>query len=511
MPDTVTSAGPPAYAELLRLLREASTLQSAVAVVGWDQETQMPAAAAPLRAAQMAALSSIVHERRTSPRVGELLAACEGDPALAADPAAAANLREVRRDYSRATRLPPALVHEVAETSSRAMHVWREAREKNDFATFAPWLETIIGLNRQTAEALGWPEGGEMYDALLDGFEPGMTTAEVTRTFAALRGGLTPLIRAVAESGVTPDTAWQSARIPIGRQVAFNRSVVERMGFDMSAGRMDVSAHPFCEGIGPGDTRLTTRYAEDQLFSALSATMHETGHALYEQNLPKEERFGQPLAEAASTGIHESQSRMWENFVGRSRPFWEWAVPALQAAFPGSFEALDADAAFRGANVVRPNLIRIESDEATYNLHIMLRFDLERALLSGDLAVRDLPAAWNERVRADLGLAVPDDARGCMQDIHWSMGAFGYFPTYTLGNLYAAQLWATLRDALPSLDDDLRRGDFGGLRTWLKENVHVHGRRYTAPELCERITGRRLSHEPLLAYLRAKLEPIYGI
>jgi carboxypeptidase Taq len=512
MTDISPIPAPPAYAELLRLLREAATLQSATALVGWDQETQMPPKASPLRAEQMAMLSSLVHERRTSPRIGELLAECEVDPTLADDPAATANLREMRRDYDRVTRLPPDLVRETAETSSRAMHVWREAREKNDFAAFAPWLEKVVGLNRRTAEALGWPVGGERYDALLDAFEPGMTTAEITRTFDALRAGLTPLIRAVADSGVRPDTAWQQAPIPVARQMAFNRALVGKMGFDLDAGRLDESTHPFCEGVGPGDTRMTSRYAEDQFASALASTLHETGHALYEQNLPKGERFGEPLAEAASTGIHESQSRMWENLVGRSRPFWEWVLPELRAAFGSPvLDALGVETAYRGMNVVQPNLIRIESDEATYNLHIMLRFDLERALLSGDLSVADLPAAWNERIRADLGLEVPDDARGCMQDIHWSMGAFGYFPTYTLGNLYAAQLWTTLRAALPGLDDDVRRGEFGGLLAWLKENVHVHGRRFTAPELCERITGQRPSHEPLLAYLRAKIEPIYGL
>jgi carboxypeptidase Taq len=299
-----------------------------------------------------------------------------------------------------------------------------------------------------------------------------------------------------------------SIPLDIPRQMAFSRGVVERMGFDFGAGRLDVSTHPFCEGAGPGDTRLTTRYEAGQMLSALHGTMHETGHGLYEQGLPKDRRFGQPLAEAASMGIHESQSRMWENFVGRGRPFWEWALPELQRQVNDPAVArLDVDTVFRGLNEVEPNLIRIESDEATYNLHIMLRFDLERAMLRGDLSVADLPGVWNERIRADLGLEVPSAREGVLQDIH----AIGYFPTYTLGNLYAAQLWDALHADLPDLDDQLRRGELGGLLGWLRSHVHVHGRRYTAPELCQRATGRPLSHEPLLRYLEGKLRPVYGL
>jgi carboxypeptidase Taq len=298
----------------------------------------------------------------------------------------------------------------------------------------------------------------------------------------------------------------------VEKQIAFGRGVVERMGFDFAAGRLDVSTHPFCEGAGPGDTRLTTRYEAGELLSALHGTMHETGHGLYEQGLPKAERFGQPLAEAASMGIHESQSRMWENFVGRSRAFWTWALPELQRlADDPTVSALDVETVYRGLNAVNPNLIRIESDEATYNLHIMLRYDLERAMLKGDLSVTDLPAAWNDRMRSDLGLEVPDDRQGVLQDIHWSMGAIGYFPTYTLGNLYAAQLWEGIGAALPDLDAQLARGELGGLLGWLRTNVHMHGRRYTAPVLCERATGRPLSHEPLLRYLEGKLRPVYGL
>ena len=512
MSDTQAAAEHPQYAELARLLREIAVLRSASSVLGWDQETYMPEKAAPLRGEQMAVLSTLVHERRTAPRLGELLAACEADAALAADEATAANLREIRRDYDRATKLPPELVREMAEVSSLAMHAWRDARERSDFAAFAPWLEKVVRLNREKAEATGIPAGGEAYDTLVDEFEPGMTTAEITRTFDALRAGLAPLIRAVAESGRRPDTAWRDVPIAVEKQAAFNRALVARMGFDLAAGRLDESTHPFCDGFGPGDTRLTTRYAPDLFPSALSGTMHETGHALYEQNLPKEARFGQPVGEAASTGIHESQSRMWENFVGRSRPFWEWALPEIQRSFgDAALGALDVETAYRGMNVIEPGLIRIESDEATYNLHIMLRFDLERALLSGDLPVSDVPTAWNDRVRADLGIDVPDDKRGCLQDIHWSMGALGYFPTYTLGNLYAGQFWFAIREALPDLDEQVRRGEFGALLEWLRANVFAHGRRFTAPELCRRITGRPLSHEPLLRYLEAKVKPIYGL
>jgi carboxypeptidase Taq len=511
MPDSAAE-GTTLYAQLLAELREIAVLGSINATLGWDQEVMMPPAAAELRGEQAALLSTLMHERRTSSALGDLIARCEGDAETMADPDAAANLRNLRHDYDRVTKLPTQLVREMAEVSTLSISRWREARENGDFAAFAPWLERLVRLNRDTAEALGVPDGGELYDALLENYEPGMRAAELDRVFGELRTGLVPLIRELREEGTRPDTAWMDMPLAVDAQVAFNRSVVERMGFDFSGGRLDVSTHPFCESAGPGDTRMTTRYEEKQLLSALHGTMHETGHGLYEQGLPKAERFGQPLAEAASMGIHESQSRMWENLVGRSRPFWEWALPELQRQVGApAVAALDIDTVYGGLNVVEPGLIRIESDEATYNLHIMLRFDLERALLRGDLSVADLPGAWNERMRADLGLEVPSDKEGVLQDIHWSMGAIGYFPTYTLGNLYAAQLWDALSRDLPDLDDQLRRGEFGGLLGWLRTHVHAHGRRYTAPELCQRATGRPLSHEPLLRYLEGKLRPVYGL
>ena len=511
MPETAPDASTP-YGQLLAQMRELAVWSSINSTLGWDQEVMMPPGAAALRGEQAAVLSELMHERRTSAALGDLIARCEGDAELMADPDAAANLRNLRRDYDRATRLPTELVREVAEVSTLAMHAWREAREKSDFPAFAPWLEQLVKLNRDTAEHLGVPQGGELYDALLENFEPGMRAAELDRVFGELRAGLVPLIRELTEGGTPPDTGWMSIPLDVETQAAFNHGVVERMGFDFHGGRLDVSTHPFCEGAGPGDTRLTTRYDATQLLSALHGTMHETGHGLYEQGLPKEQRFGQPLAEAASMGIHESQSRMWENFVGRGRPFWEWALPELQRRVSDpAVAALGVDTVFRGLNAVRPSLIRIEADEATYNLHIMLRFDLERAMLKGDLPVSELPGAWNDRMQSDLGMQVPDDRRGVLQDIHWSMGAIGYFPTYTLGNLYAAQLWSAITAALPQLEDELRRGEFSGLLGWLRENVHGHGRRYTAAELCQRATGRPLSHEPLLRYLEGKLRPVYGV
>lgn len=503
---------PSAYDALRAHLREAATISSLSALVGWDQETFMPPRAAAFRAEQLATLSALAHARRADPRLGDLIGACEADAATMADPARAASVARARRDFERVTKLPPDLVRDFAETSSRAMHAWRDAREQSDFAAFASWLARIVELNRARAEAFGVPAGGSAYDPLLDEYEPGMTSARIDETFAALRGGLAPLIREIAATGRRPDTAWETIPVPVERQVAFNRGVLERMGFDLDAGRLDVSTHPFCDGIAPGDTRMTTRYRDDAFSDALSSTLHEGGHGLYEQNLPKDRHFGEPLGEAASTGIHESQSRTWENLVGRSRPFWEWALPTLRASTGiAAFEGVDVETVYRGVNVVEPRLIRIESDEATYNLHIMLRYDLERALLSGDLGVADLPAAWNDRMKADLGLDVPDDRHGCLQDIHWSMGAMGYFPTYTLGNLYAAQFWTRVTADLPALDDHVRAGDFSPLLGWLREHVFAHGRRFTAPELCERITGRPLSHEPLLRYLEGKLRPIYGL
>jgi carboxypeptidase Taq len=508
LPDTQAAAG---YRELLAELREAALLHSSVALLAWDQETMMPRAGAGLRAEQMAQLESLAHRQATQPRIGELLSRAEADSELNADPLVAANLREGRRQYDRAVQLPEALVREFTEVKSLAMEAWRDAREQSDFRAFQPWLTRIVELSRRKAECHGAGSPGEMYDHLLQDYEPGMDSANIDQVFGELRSWLVPFVAEIAAAPHRPSDSPHRIRVPIERQKEFNRLVAERIGFDFSSGRMDVSTHPFCTFLGPGDTRLTTRYTEDRFADALSSTMHETGHALYDQGLPKGERFGQPVANVASHALHESQSRLWENQVGRSLSFWRWATPEARRILGEAVEGVTPEAITGAVNRVEPSLIRVDSDEVTYHLHIMLRYDLERALLTGELAPADLPGAWNERMKQDLGLVVPDDARGCLQDVHWSHGYIGYFPTYTLGTLFSAQFWSAARRDLAGLEEGFARCEFAPLLEWLRDRIHRHGSRFTPPELCERVTGAPLGPRPLVDYFEERLRPLYGI
>lgn len=498
-----------AYRELVERTRKIATLQSCAELLGWEERTTMPRGGAGHRAAQLGLLAGLAHQWLVDPRMGELLAALEGSP-LAADPAAleAANLREIRRRYQRATRLPQALVEEIAQTASLAQGEWQEARRQSEFKRFLPWLEKIVGLVRRAAGHIGY--AGEPYDALLDEYEPGATTAEVARIFEALRPELVALNRRIAVAPRKPDAAIVHRDFDPERQKIFGEMVAAAMGFDFSQGRLDVTTHPFCAGIGPGDTRITTRYNPRRLNDALFGIMHEAGHALYEMGLDKAAHFGTPLGEAVSLGIHESQSRLWENQVGRSRAFWTYFFPQAQRIFHEALADVSLEDFYGAVNHSQPSLIRVEADEATYNLHIMLRFELERALVKGDLAPADIPGEWNRRFRDYVGIAVPDDARGCLQDIHWSSGGIGYFPTYTLGNLYAAQFFDQARRDLPDLDRELAQGQMCGLREWLREKIHRHGSRYPAGELVRRVTGVPLSPQPLVSYLNQKFGGIYG-
>jgi len=485
-------------------MAEIRALNSAQGLLSWDQETYMPVDGLSARAESRAVLSGLVHDRTVDEGFGDLLAALA---AADLDATSAANVRETIRDRDRAVKVPRELVTELARVTTLAQQAWVKARETDDWPLFSPLLAEVLELRRRQADALGYVS--EPYDALLDEYEPGADSEQIAAVFADLRAQLIPLVAAIGDAGPREDVLARR-RYPEPAQIELSLRVLKAMGFDFRAGRLDKSAHPFTTGISARDVRLTSHYDEGDLAKSLYSTIHEGGHGLYEQGLPLAEA-GLPLGEAVSLGIHESQSRLWENQVGRSRVFVDWLMPQLRELFPGVLDDVDPDGFHRAVNIVRPSLIRIEADEVTYNLHIILRMELERALLRGDLEVDDLPGQWNERMAADLGVTPRNDAEGVLQDIHWSFGLFGYFPTYALGNLYAAQLFATARDELDGLDDRIARGDFLPLLEWMREKIHVHGRRHTAGELCRLATGRDLDSRPFLDHLNRKFGALYNL
>jgi carboxypeptidase Taq len=498
-----------AYDELIGRAREQALLASCAALLGWDEQVYMPPGGAEHRGRQMALLAGLHHQKATDPRIGELLGELEGS-ALVADPVcpAAVNVRELRRSYRRLTRLPRALVEELARTTTLAQQEWVGARRDDDFARLRPWLEAIFALKRREAECLG-PEPSA-YDALLDEYEPGARSDQIAPLFEAMRRELVPLVEAIAASGRRPDLAILRREFPIERQRVFGEMVASAIGFDFRRGRLDTTAHPFCSGIGPGDCRITTRYDARNFGDAFFGILHEVGHGLYDQGLDPA-HHGTPMGEAVSLGIHESQSRLWENAVGRSRPFWSYCLPLARRIFHEPLGDVGLDEFLFAINHVEPSVIRVQADEVTYNLHILVRFELEQALVAGDLAVADLPAAWAEKYRHYLGVTPRNDAEGCLQDIHWSAGLIGYFPTYTLGNLYAAQMFARAGRDLGDLDAAFARGDFAGLLGWLRENVHRQGHRFRPAQLVERVTGSPPDHRPLVHALRRKYGELSGI
>jgi carboxypeptidase Taq len=484
-----------------------SDLHGARSVLFWDQQTYMPEGGVDARAEQLATLSRIAHEMLVSQETGRLLdRAGEPEP----DTEEHALVRLARREYDRATRLPTRLVEETARATALAEPAWARARAESDWAAFAPHLERILTLRREAAEALGYRD--HPYDALLDLHEPGAKKARLEEIFAELRAEILPLMRRCAS---TPPDGDDRSRLLHGefdeaRQEAFGREVVSAFGYDWSRGRQDLAVHPFCIPVGgPDDVRITTRVDPGWLSPALFATFHEAGHAIYEQGIePSYSRT--PLAGGASMGVHESQSRLWENLVGRSRRFWTHHYPRLEKTFPGAVGA-GLEAFYRAINDVRPSEIRVEADELTYDLHIMLRFELEVALMEGKLSVPELPGAWNARMEEYLGLTPRDDACGVLQDIHWAAGLFGYFPTYTIGNVLAAQLFESATAHHPRIEEEIGRGEFGALLGWLRENVHRHGSRYDPDELVERATGRPMETGPYVRYLGGKFDELYGV
>jgi carboxypeptidase Taq len=498
------------YQKLVASLRETALLKSCGSVLSWDEQTYLPPQGGEFRAEQLALLAGLAHERATAPAVGELLNQLTDVEALGgANSPRAANVREARRHFNRATKLPRRLVEELSRVTTLSQQAWVKARKAKEFAQFLPWLTQVVALKREEAAAVG-AAGGNLYDALLDDYEPGMTSHEVAAVFDPLKPKLVELVAAIRDSGRQPDQSILTRSYPIDRQAEFGRRAAAAIGFDFDAGRLDVAAHPFCSGIGPGDCRLTTRYNEHHFPGAIFGTLHEAGHGLYEQGLPRD-AFGTALGEAASLGIHESQSRMWENLVGRSRAFWTHFYPLAQETFPVALGQTSLADFHWAINDVRPSWIRVEADEVTYNLHIMLRFDLERQLIGGDLEPRDVPAVWNDTFRRYFGMTPPDDALGCMQDVHWSAGLIGYFPTYALGNMYAAQFFEAARAQLGDLEAMFSRGEFAPLLGWLRENIHSRGLQYRAADLVQLVTGKPLSSEPLLRHLNSRFRPLFGV
>jgi carboxypeptidase Taq len=497
------------YDNLCRHCRETALLSSVESLLGWDERTVMPPAAGEYRAEQMTLLAGMIHQRETDPQVGEWLAALADSP-LAADPTGdtAVVLRETKRDYDKKTRLPQKLVEEITRTSVLGQQTWVEARKNNDFRAFEPLLSRMVSLKREEADALGYVEC--RYDALLDSYEPEARTSQVAQVLAALRDQLVPLVAAISDSRRAPDLTILARQFPTTAQAEFGRGMAAAFGFDFNRGRLDVTAHPFCSGMGPHDCRITTRYNEQHFNEAFFGILHEAGHGLYEQGLPPAQ-FGLPTGTYVSLGIHESQSRMWENLVGRSRSFWDYAYPLARQAFPAALSDVRLDDFYFAINDVRPSLIRVEADEVTYNLHILIRFELEQALINNGLAVADLPAAWNEKYRQYLGLEPQSDADGVLQDIHWSAGLLGYFATYALGNLYASQFFEQADRDCGGLAAQFARGEFQPLREWLAAKIHRQGRRYTAAKLVEQVTGQPLSHDALIRHLSSKFKPLYGL
>jgi carboxypeptidase Taq len=493
-------------AELRRHLAELVDLRNATQLLGWDQQTMMPPRGGPARADSLATLGRISHEMFVSARTGRLLEAAEAVLNGRSDDSDDSRLvRVTHRNWEKARKVPSELAAEIARAASIGQEAWVQARKRSDFSAFAPYLTRNLELARRYVEC--FDEFDCAYDALLDDFDPGMTTAATRRLFDELKGELVPLIATIDANQENVDDACLHGDFPVAEQRLLVDDVVALMGFNREGWRIDDAVHPFASGFGSGDVRITTRWDPTFFASGLYGAMHETGHGLYEEGIA-EALQRTPLGHAESLALHESQSRMWENMVGRGRAFSEVLAPRIAARFG---VALDAETLLRAVNKTRPSFIRVEADEATYALHIVLRFEIEQELIEGRLAVADLPEAWNARFKEFLGLDVPDDATGVLQDVHWSAGLIGYFPTYALGNLIAGQLWERVHQDIPDLQERIAAAELSPLREWLREHVHRHGAKFTTQELLERVVGGPIAVGPFVAYLKAKLSEVYEI
>jgi len=494
---------------LLTRLADIQNLDMAAALLNWDQLTYMPPKGAPARAKQLATLAKRSHELLTSKETQDLLAAAESEkPTGGGEEDHRAMLRVARRNLDKATKVPTALIVEITETTALAHEIWHKARADNNYKSFAPWLDKILHLKRQYAAAI-YPNK-PIYDALLDDYEEGMTTATLDPIFADLKKETIPLVAAIKEHADRVSEEPLTRDYDPAAQQTFATQILKDCGFPFDRGRLDVSVHPFCTNFSQNDVRITTRYEKNWLPGALFGCMHEMGHAFYELNInPAFEHT--PLAGGVSLGVHESQSRLWENLVGRSKEFWTRYYPLLQTTFPAQLATTSLEIFYKSINRVKPSFIRVEADEITYNLHIILRYEMEQALLSKQLSVNDAPAAWSEKMKSSLGITPPTDREGILQDVHWSGGGIGYFPTYTLGNILAAQLFESAQRDLPTLRSDIQNAQFAGLYNWLKSHIHHHGKKYPPSQLIPLATGKPLTTAPYLNYLKTKFTKIYDL
>ena len=496
-------------AELKARLAEISDLNSAAAVLGWDQATYMPAGGAEARGRQMATLAKLAQEKFIDPAIGKLLDDLQSyAESLPYDSDDASLIRVTRRDYERAIKVPPEFVARISTHQSESYQAWTEARPANDFASVRPLLEKTLDLSRELANY--FPGYEHIADPWIDFADYGMKAASVSALFAELRGKTVPIVQAIT-SQAPVDDACLKKHYPDAGQMAVSELIIKRLGYDYNRGRMDKTHHPFTIEFSIGDVRIATRVQENWLGDCLFSAIHEAGHAMYEQGVDKAYE-GTPLAGGTSAGVHESQSRLWENVVGRSRGFWEYFYPELQKTFPEQLEDVSLETFYRAVNKVERSLIRADADEVTYNLHVMLRFDFELQMLEGKLAVKDLPEAWHERFQADFGIRVPNDRDGVLQDVHWFTHHIGgVFQGYTLGNIMGAQFYNAALRAHPEIPEDMKQGKFERLHSWLIENIYKHGRKYTASELVERVTGGPITIEPYIHYLRDKYDELYKI
>ena len=495
--------------ELKKRLLEISYLASISRLLNWDQEINLPAKGADYRAASISELSAILHTKLLNLDTDNLLTKLKKEvDGQKIKGQGAIIVNETWRSFDRERKLPEAFVRELAEVSSKAQTVWIEARKKNDFLMFLPWLTKIVKLKRKEAKYVGY--NFSPYDALIDQYEPDMTTAKAEKILNDLKDFLVPFLKQIKESKQKINSKVLIGNFPIEKQILFNKKVLAKLGFDFEAGRLDTSVHPFADSLHPHDVRITSRYSLNDIFYSVSSTIHEAGHALYEQGLLAE-HFGTPLAEPISLGIHESQSRFWENMIGKSLPFWKHLYPSLKKDFPDAFKKLSLDDFYKAINKVEPSLIRTESDEVTYNLHIILRFEIEKGMIEGTINLKDLPKIWNAKMKEYFGIEVPTDSLGILQDVHWSGGGIGYFPTYSLGNLYSAQFYEAMKKDIPDLSKKVSKGDFIVIREWLRKNIHVSGKTYTAESLVKKITGENLDSKYFTDYLIEKYTKIYNL